>query len=38
MNDFLKFATSRGMNSMHVERVMQDGMRAPMVASAGSCR
>ena len=33
MNDFLKFATSRGMNSMHVERVMQDGMRAPMVAS-----
>ena len=33
MNDFLKFATSKGMNSMHVERVMQDGMRAPMVAS-----
>ena len=33
MNDFLKFATSRGMNSMHVERVMQDGMRAPIVAS-----
>ena len=33
MNDFLKFATSRGMNSMHVARVMQDGMRAPMVAS-----
>ena len=33
MNDFLKFVTSRGMNSMHVERVMQDGMRAPMVAS-----
>lgn len=33
MNDFLKFAASRGMNSMHVERVMQDGMRAPMVAS-----
>ncbi|MDY2943423.1 MAG: ATP-dependent Clp endopeptidase proteolytic subunit ClpP [Paludibacteraceae bacterium] len=33
MNDFLKFATGRGMNSMHVERVMQDGMRAPMVAS-----
>ena len=33
MNDFLKFATSRGMNSMHVERVIQDGMRAPMVAS-----
>ena len=33
MNDFLKFAMSRGMNSMHVERVMQDGMRAPMVAS-----
>ena len=33
MNDFLKFTTSRGMNSMHVERVMQDGMRAPMVAS-----
>lgn len=33
MNDFLKFSTSRGMNSMHVERVMQDGMRAPMVAS-----
>ena len=33
MNDFLKFATSQGMNSMHVERVMQDGMRAPMVAS-----
>ena len=33
MNDFLKFATSRGMNSMHVERVMQDGMHAPMVAS-----
>ena len=33
MNDFLKFETSRGMNSMHVERVMQDGMRAPMVAS-----
>ena len=33
MNDFLKFATSRGMNTMHVERVMQDGMRAPMVAS-----
>ena len=33
MNDFLKFATSRGMNSMHVERVMQDGMRAPMVAN-----
>ena len=33
MNDFLKFATSRGMNSMHVERVMQEGMRAPMVAS-----
>ena len=33
MNDFLKFAASRGMNSMHVERVMQDGMLAPMVAS-----
>ena len=33
MNDFIKFAASRGMNSMHVERVMQDGMRAPMVAS-----
>ena len=33
MNDFLKFATSKGMNSMHVERVMQDGMRAPMVSS-----
>ncbi|MGN0235400.1 MAG: ATP-dependent Clp endopeptidase proteolytic subunit ClpP [Paludibacteraceae bacterium] len=33
MNDFLKFAASKGMNSMHVERVMQDGMRAPMVAS-----
>ena len=33
MNDFLKFAASRGMNSMHVERVMKDGMRAPMVAS-----
>lgn len=33
MNDFLKFATGQGMNSMHVERVMQDGMRAPMVAS-----
>ena len=33
MNDFLKFAASIGMNSMHVERVMQDGMRAPMVAS-----
>ena len=33
MNDFLKFATSKGMNSMHVERVMQDGVRAPMVAS-----
>ena len=33
MNAFLKFATSRGMNSMHVERVMQDGMRAPIVAS-----
>lgn len=33
MNDFLKFAASRGMNSMHVEKVMQDGMRAPMVAT-----
>ena len=33
MNDFLKFAASRGMNSMHVEKVMHDGMRAPMVAS-----
>ena len=33
MNDFLKFATSRGMNSMHVEKVMHDGMRAPMVAT-----
>lgn len=33
MNDFLKFAASRGMNSMHVEKVMHDGMRAPMVAT-----
>ncbi len=26
MNDFLKYATSQGMNSMHVERVMRDSM------------
>jgi Protease subunit of ATP-dependent Clp proteases len=26
MNDFLKFATAQGMNSMHVERVMNDAM------------
>ena len=33
MNDFMKFATSRGLNSMHVEKVMQQGFYAPMVAS-----
>ncbi len=26
MNDFLKFATAQGMNSMHVEQVMHDSM------------
>ena len=24
MNDFLRFATSQGLNSMHVEKVMSD--------------
>ena len=28
MNDFLKFATAQGMNSMHVEQVMHDSMAA----------
>lgn len=28
MNDFLKFATAQGMNSMHVEQVMRDAMTA----------
>ncbi len=29
MNDFLKFATSQGLNSMHVEKVMsQSAVRA----------
>ena len=28
MNDFLKYATAQGMNSMHVEHVMRDAMAA----------
>ena len=34
MNDFLKYATAQGMNSMHVEKVMQASMTAQPQASA----
>lgn len=31
MNDFMKFATSRGLNSMHVEKVMTDSYISPSI-------
>ena len=31
MNDFLKFATSRGLNSSHVEKVMRDSYISPSI-------
>jgi len=34
MNDFLKYATAQGMNSMHVEQVMQQSMAAQTKAHA----
>ena len=31
MNDFLKFATAKGLNSMHVEKVMKDSYISPSI-------
>ena len=36
MNDFLKFATAQGMNSMHVEQVMQQSMASQPRANYSS--